>query len=110
MAQALLHFNWLKEKVKLITATDFAPGMIEILRQKIDSAEGLASTPIKTGVEDSQALSFESNSFGGVISSFGHFLIIPDRAKAWKEALRVLKPGSVFGHQCVGNANTHARR
>jgi ubiquinone/menaquinone biosynthesis C-methylase UbiE len=73
-----------------VLATDFAPGMLELLRRKA-KAEGLARA-IDTAVMDGQALDLPDASFDVAASIFG-LLFFPDHDRGIRELLRVLVPG-----------------
>jgi ubiquinone/menaquinone biosynthesis C-methylase UbiE len=77
-----------------VLATDFAPGMVEQTRRTLAPFE--AGDVVRCEVRDGQALGLEPASFDAAFSSFGIFLF-PDRAAAWREAARVLKPGGILG-------------
>lgn len=72
-----------------ITATDLNPGMIEV-------AERLTrSSRVQWRQADAMSLPFEDVSFDAVICQFGA-MFFPDKRAAFREALRVLKPGGRF--------------
>jgi ubiquinone/menaquinone biosynthesis C-methylase UbiE len=71
-----------------VTAVDFAAGMIEALRAGA-VREGVA---VDAQVADGQALPFADGSFDAAFSMFG-LIFFPDRAKGFRELLRVLVPG-----------------
>lgn len=73
-----------------VAAIDFSPSMVERLRDRI-SREGL--TRIETQVGDGMALPFEDATFDAGFSMFG-LMFFPDRAKGFRELLRVVKPGA----------------
>jgi SAM-dependent methyltransferase len=73
-----------------VLATDFADGMLEILRRK---AQDLGLTAeIETRVMDGQALDLPDASFDVAGSIFG-LLFFPDHDRGIREMLRVLVPG-----------------
>jgi ubiquinone/menaquinone biosynthesis C-methylase UbiE len=76
-------------RVARVSAVDFSPGMIEQLIA-LAAREGL--TNIDTAVMDAQALQFAHASFDAVFSLFV-FMFVPDRARAFLELRRVLRPG-----------------
>ena len=78
----------LAKKVNSVLATDFAPGMIDVLRARMAEA-GL--TNVRCEVMDGQALEIEDASFDGVGSSFA-LMLFPDRARGFSELKRVLSP------------------
>jgi len=71
-----------------VTAVDFSPGMIERLIA-LSAREGL--TNIQTAIMDAQALGLPDASFDAVFSMFV-FMFVPDRARAFRELRRVLRP------------------
>jgi len=72
-----------------VVAVDFAPGMIEALAARA-AREGVRN--VETGVMDAQALALDDGRFDAAYCLFG-FMFFPDRAKAFGEMRRVLKPG-----------------
>ena len=78
-----------------IVATDLNLPMLERAQ-----AVGI-SRPVEWRQADAMQLPFEDESFDAVVCQFGA-MFFPDRAKAYAEALRVLKPGGVLLLQRVG--------
>jgi SAM-dependent methyltransferase len=74
-------------RVKSLLATDFAPAMIEVLRERM-----VGATNVSYAVMDGQALELEDNRFDRAASSFG-MMLFPDRAQGFAELRRVLRPG-----------------
>ncbi|MFZ5789165.1 MAG: class I SAM-dependent methyltransferase [Pseudomonadota bacterium] len=72
-----------------ITATDLNPGMIEVGQRQAQSAR------IQWRQADAMSLPFEDESFDAVVCQFG-VMFFPDKRAAFREALRVLKPGGRF--------------
>ena len=72
-----------------IVATDLNPGMLEQAR-----AVGSAR-PLEWQTADAQQLPFDDGSFDAVVCQFG-VMFFPDKAKAFAEARRVLRPGGAF--------------
>jgi ubiquinone/menaquinone biosynthesis C-methylase UbiE len=73
-----------------ITLTDLSPGMLEEARANLASAH-----PFAFEQADAQALPFADASFDAVIAN--HMLYhVPDRAKAFAEIRRVLRPAGRF--------------
>jgi len=72
-----------------IIATDLNPGMIE-QATSVDIAR-----PVERRQADAMQLPFEDNAYDAVVCQFG-VMFFPDKAKAFAEARRVLKPGGVF--------------
>jgi SAM-dependent methyltransferase len=72
-----------------IVATDLNAAMIEEAR-----AVG-TSRPVEWRQADAQQLPFGEAAFDAVVCQFG-VMFFPDKAKAFAEARRVLKPGGVF--------------
>ena len=79
----------LAPKVASLLATDFAPGMIEVLRERLSE---MGQTNVSFEVMDGQALSVEDASFDRAACSFA-LMLFPDRAKGFSELRRVLRPG-----------------
>jgi ubiquinone/menaquinone biosynthesis C-methylase UbiE len=73
-----------------ITLTDFSPGMLAEARTNLAGAH-----PFAFELADAQALPFADASFDAVIAN--HMLYhVPDRAKAFAEIRRVLRPAGRF--------------
>jgi SAM-dependent methyltransferase len=72
-----------------ITATDLNPAMLERAR-----AVGTAR-PVEWGQADAMQLPFGDATFDAVVCQFGA-MFFPDRARAFAEARRVLRPGGVY--------------
>ncbi len=72
-----------------IVATDFSQPMLDFAAAKRPGAK------IEWKVADAQALPFPDASFDMLVSQFG-VMFFPDKAKAYAEARRVLKPGGQF--------------
>jgi len=65
---------------------------VDIAADKVEAAKRLSDPAIRFGVDDAEDLSFETDSFDGVISTFGiQFVTKPEDAAA--ELARVTKPG-----------------
>lgn len=77
-----------------VTATDFAPGMVEFLRARFDE-EGLGGCT--AAVMDGQALELADDTFDLSASMFGVFFF-PDMDQGLRELARVTRPG---GQVCV---------
>lgn len=73
-----------------VVATDFAAGMLEELR-RLATAEGVADA-IDAQEMNAEALALEDASFDAAFCLFG-FMFFPNRARAFGELKRVLKPG-----------------
>jgi SAM-dependent methyltransferase len=69
-----------------LVATDLNPQMIEQARQRG------TDRPVDWQVADALSLAFEDGSFDLVVCQFGA-MFFPDKARAWVEAKRVLRPG-----------------
>lgn len=82
-----------------VLATDFAPGMIERLRQRITAQ---AIDNIKTEIMDGQALPLEDASFD-VSASIVGVIFFPDIAQGIAELKRVLRPGGRCAIVCWGD-------
>lgn len=79
----------LSRRVRSVFATDFAPGMIDTLRERLRNA---GVTNVRCEIMDGQALDLQDGSFDGAASSFA-LMLFPDRAKGFGELRRVLRPG-----------------
>jgi len=83
-----------------ITLSDLSPGMLQEARRNLRQGQ----RPFEWGVIDAQAIPFEDERFDGVIAN--HMLYhVPDRAKAFSEIRRVLRPGGRFYASTVGRAH-----
>jgi SAM-dependent methyltransferase len=76
-----------------VLATDFAAGMVELLRQRFADED----LPARAEVMDGQALTVESESFDRAASMFG-VIFFPDIERGLAELARVVRPG---GRVCV---------
>ena len=72
-----------------VHAVDFSPGMISALRER---AARQSVSNLEASEMDAQALSFPEGSFDATFCMFG-YMFFPDRALAFREMLRVLRPG-----------------
>lgn len=72
-----------------VDAVDFSPGMIEALRRRA-AREGVGN--LDAAVMDAQSLSFADASFDAAYCLLAYFFF-PDRARAFREMHRVLRPG-----------------
>jgi ubiquinone/menaquinone biosynthesis C-methylase UbiE len=72
-----------------IVATDLNQAMLD------EAASRLGADRIEWREADAQALPFEDASFDAVVCQFGA-MFFPDRAAAYREARRVLRPGGRF--------------
>ncbi len=79
----------LAQRAKHVLATDFAPGMIEVLRERAVAA---GCDNVTCEVMDGMALDIEDARYDRGASSFG-MMLFPDRAKGFAELRRVLRPG-----------------
>jgi SAM-dependent methyltransferase len=77
----------LAEVVGQVVATDFASGMVDILRTRC-----AASSNVEALVMDGQDLKLDDGRFDAAVSNFG-FMFFPDRVRGFAELHRVLKPG-----------------
>jgi ubiquinone/menaquinone biosynthesis C-methylase UbiE len=75
-----------------VLATDFAPGMVKLMRRRFP-AEGLDA---RAKVMDGQALDLEDESFDLGTSTFG-LIFFPDPIAGLRELRRVLRPGGRVG-------------
>ncbi len=81
-----------------IVGIDMAPGMVRVANEK---AQLRGTKNISFKEMDAEKLEFESNSFDAAISKWG-FAYFPDNHKAFKEVLRVLKPGGRLAAMVLG--------
>lgn len=72
-----------------VTATDQAPGMLAIARER---AAGLGLTNMEFCEVDAEAVDFEAGSFDAVLSRWG-LMFLPDLPGALARLHRLLKPG-----------------
>jgi SAM-dependent methyltransferase len=72
-----------------VAAVDFAPGMVQQIEIRV-LRDGVAN--VVATVMDAQALAFADATFDAAFCLFG-FMFFPDRARAFREMLRVLRPG-----------------
>lgn len=80
---------------KKITATDFAPPMVETAREVCARER----EKIRFAVADASALEFPDAAFDAVIFAFNGLQMIPRRERrerALREIFRVLRPGGIF--------------
>jgi len=78
------------QRVAHVAAVDFSPEMIAELRARATS-EGAAN--VEAAVMDAGDLAFGDASFDAAFCLFG-FFFFPDRARAFSELRRVLRPGA----------------
>lgn len=76
-------------RVKSLLATDFAPQMVHILRERLETS---GATNVRYAVMDGQSLELEDSSFDAAASSFA-LMLFPDRDKGFAELCRVVRPG-----------------
>lgn len=72
-----------------VHAVDFAPAMLEQLRGRA-AAAGITNVEARIG--DGQELPYPDASFDAAYSMFG-LMFFPDRARGFRELVRVLRPG-----------------
>ncbi len=75
-----------------IVATDFAPAMLRVFREKLDRSHPAA--PVEMIVCDALALPFDERTFDATMVAFG-IRNFGDRLKSLREMHRVLKPGGL---------------
>ena len=75
-------------RVKSLVATDFAPRMIDVLRERL---EALGATNVRCEIMDGQALECEESSFDAAACSFA-LMLFPNRRKGFSELCRVVRP------------------
>lgn len=93
--------------IKKGSVTDLSPGMVEVA---LRNAENLG-LDVDGRVADAETIPYEDNSFDLVV---GHAVLhhIPDVPTAFREVLRVLKPGGrfVFAGEPTKIGDTYARK
>jgi ubiquinone/menaquinone biosynthesis C-methylase UbiE len=93
--------------IKKGSVTDLSPGMVEVA---LRNAEGLG-LDVDGRVADAERIPYDDNSFDLVV---GHAVLhhIPDLPAAFREVLRVLKPGGrfVFAGEPTKIGDTYARK
>jgi SAM-dependent methyltransferase len=72
-----------------IVATDLNQAMLDLAQTKLQAPN------VRWQQADAQSLPFEASSFDAVICQFG-VMFFPDKLAAYREALRVLRPGGRF--------------
>ena len=72
-----------------VVATDLNQAMLDLARTRQQAPN------VRWQQADAQSLPFEASSFDAVICQFG-VMFFPDKLAAYREALRVLKPGGRF--------------
>jgi len=80
------------ERAAKVVAIDFSAGMIAQLAE-LSQQHGLSNVEGK--VMDAQSLAFDDESFDATYCMFG-CMFFPDRATAFREMRRVLRPGGTF--------------
>lgn len=78
-----------------VAAVDFAPGMVELLTQRLRAA---GHDDARAAVMDAQALDLDDATFDAAISMFG-VMFVPDLDAGMREMRRVVRPG---GRVAVG--------
>lgn len=84
-----------------VNATDLSDDMLTVAQ------EMLKDKNISFQVANAQSLPFADNTFDVVACQFG-IMFLPDRAKGFAEAYRVLKPGGQFIFSTWDKAENHA--
>ena len=79
----------LAKQVHHVTAIDYAPGMLDRLRERL-TREAISN--VHAAVMDGQALDLADHTFDGALSNFG-LMLFADRVKGFSEMCRVLRPG-----------------
>ena len=84
------HASWAEARPKSLTGVDLTPRALEYTREHLESAN-LRS---RLEVADAENLPFDENSFD-IVYSWGVLHHSPDTPKAFREVLRVLRPGGI---------------
>lgn len=84
-----------------VIASDLASGFRDVVESKA-SALGLGET-VEFAEADMESLPFADNAFDRVVCQLG-IMFPPDRRKALREIVRVLKPGGVFAAATLASA------
>lgn len=79
-----------------IVATDLSEAMLAYARTQVPP-----SSRLEWQAADAQALPFPNGSFDGVVNQFG-WMFVPDKALAFREARRVLRPGGSLAFNVWG--------
>ena len=72
-----------------IVATDLNPGMLDVARKNLGAAD------VHWRTADASELPFKDGAFDAVVCQFG-LMFLPDRAKGFREAKRVLAAGGML--------------
>jgi ubiquinone/menaquinone biosynthesis C-methylase UbiE len=83
------HLRQVLPSTTTLIASDLSPDMQAVAREK------LKHLPIDWQIADVQALPFDDNSVDLVVCYFG-YMLVPDKEKAFSEALRVLRKGGML--------------
>ncbi len=87
-----IHARWLAEDGHDVELVDLMPFHVEAAGEL--AAEGLS---VRAQVGDARSLPHDDRAFDGVLllGPLYHLIERPDRVQAWREALRVVKPGGL---------------
>ena len=88
--------EFLFPRVRSLLATDFAPQMIDVLRERL-AARG--ATNVRCAVMDGQALELEDSSFDAAACSFA-LMLFPNRRRGFSELCRVVRPDGRVAISC----------
>ena len=75
-------------RVSSLLATDFAPQMLQVLRERMDAR---GADNVRYRVMDGQSLEVEDSSFDAAACMFA-LMLFPDRVKGFAEMCRVVRP------------------
>lgn len=80
------HLRKILHPASTLIASDISPDMIAIAREKLNDEK------IDWLTIDAQNIPFEDNTCDQIVCCFG-YMLVPDKKRAFAEALRVLRPG-----------------
>lgn len=81
-----------RDRGAVVTATDFAPGMVDVLRRRL----GGPGSDAEVAVMDAASLDLPDDAFDAAGSTFG-VMFVPDVLTSLAELVRVVQPGGRVG-------------